>query len=119
MRDLRYQKLIDILLGHSLALKEGEVDYIESFDVPDHVTCSLIERVSRLPAIPLVSQKSFQVLRKLFLYATEASMRAYGGIELQKVKAAQADIGIKAPANITEHADISEELWRLYRKYWL
>jgi len=116
--DHRITKMAEVLVGYSVALRPGETVYVEAFDVPTPVLEALLEQIHRADAIPLISQKSFRLLRKCLLYASGESMRSAGHIELERMKKADAYIGIKAPVNITEYADIPALQWDLYHRFW-
>ncbi len=111
-------QLAKILVKHSTKLNKGEVIYIENFDTPDEMTEALLEEVYEAGGIPLVSQKSWRVLRKFFMGADEAAMRLIGEIELQKIKRARAYICIEGHDNITETSDVPSEKMGLYTEHW-
>ncbi len=116
--DPRMEKLADVLIGHSTALKPGEVVYIEAFDIPAEMVELLVERTYKAGAIPLVSQKSSRVLRKLYKGCDEATMRLYGEVELLKMKRANAYIGMRGSYNITENSDVPAERMAHYKEQW-
>lgn len=118
MYDPRLRKLAEVLVDYSAELKPHEMVYVEAFDVPKEMVEVLVERIYEAGAIPLISQKSHSVLRKIYLGATPKSMQLIGDIELYKMKKAATYIAMKGPDNITEHCDIPQEKWRLYQKHW-
>jgi len=112
------EKLADVLIGHSTALKPGEVVYIEAFDIPAEMVELLVDRTYKAGAIPLVSQKSSRVLRKLYMGCDEATMSLYGEVELLKMKRAAAYIGMRGSYNITESSDVPAERMAHYKEKW-
>lgn len=118
MYDPRMGELADVLIDHSTRLKKGEVIYIEAFDTPDEMVEVLLKKVYAVGGIPLVSQKSWKVLRRFFLEADEATMRLTGEVELGMIQRAQAYICLYGWDNITEIADVPAEKMALYTKYW-
>jgi len=118
MYDPRMKELADVLIGHSTRLKKGEVVYIEAFDIPQEMVELLIDRVYEAGAIPLVSQKSAKVLRKLYKGTDERTMRLIGEIELEKMKRAQAYIGMRGSYNITEQSDVPADKMAMYKEHW-
>ena len=117
MRDPRLTQLADILINHSLKLQKGEVIYIETFDTPDEMMEALLEKAYAAGGVPLVSQKSWRVLRKFFMEASEDSMRLIGDIELHKIQSAQAYICIEGFENVTETSDVPADQMALYTKH--
>lgn len=118
MKDPRLEKLTDVLISHSIKLQKGEVVYIEAFDIPEEMVEVLVQRVYAAGAIPLVSRKSAKVLRKVLMGADEAAMKLFGEVELEKMKRAQAYIGMRGAFNITETSDVPPEKMALYREHW-
>jgi aminopeptidase len=118
MRDPRMTQLADVLINQSIKLQKGEVIYIETFDTPDEMMEALLEKVYAAGGVPLVSQKSWRVMRKFFMEASEDSMRLIGEIELHKIKSAQAYICIEGFDNVTETSDVPADRMALYTKHW-
>jgi len=118
MYDPRMMKLADVLVGYSTGLKEGETIYVEAFDIPEEMVEVLVDRIYKAGGIPLISQKSNRVLRRIYRGATEEAMKLIGEVEMEKMKRADAYIGMRGSYNITEHSDVPEEKWDLYKKYW-
>jgi len=118
MIDPRMTKLADVLVNHSTKLKKGEVVYIEAFDIPTEMIEVLVKRTYAAGGIPLVSQKSARVLRRLYMDSDEATMKLYGEIEMAKIKSAQAYIGLRGSHNITETSDVPSERMAHYKEHW-
>jgi len=119
MYDPRMKKLSDVLIDHSTRLKKGELIYIEAFDIPQEMVELLVAKVYSVGGIPLVSQKSARVLRKIYMGSDEETMRIYGEIELEKMRRAQAYIGLRGSFNITETSDVPADKMGLYKEHWL
>jgi len=111
-------RLAEILVKHSTKLKKGEVIYIETFDTPDEMMEAILEQVYEVGGVPLVSQKSWKVLRRFFMGADEATMRQVGEIELEKMKRAQCYICIESFHNVTEASDVPADKMALYKEHW-
>jgi len=119
MYDPRMRKLADVLINHSLRLKRGEVVYIEAFDMSEEMVEVLVEKVHSVGGVPLISLRSMKIMRKILAGATAKSMKLEGELELEKMKKAQAYIGMRGSFNITEHSDVSQDKVSLYREHWL
>jgi len=118
MYDQREKKLADILVNYSVKVKKGEVVYIEAFDLPTEMTELLVDAVYKAGGIPLISQKSPRVLRKIYSGANEEAMKLFGEVEMEKMKRAQVYIGARGAWNSTELSDVPDNKMGLYRKYW-
>jgi aminopeptidase len=118
MYDPRMRRLAEVLVDHSIKLKKGEVVYIETFDMPSEMVEVLIDRVYEVGGVPLISLRSVKVLRKFYMGADETTMRLTGETEMEKMKRAQAYIGMRGSHNITETSDVPAEKMKLYNQYW-
>lgn len=118
MKDTRMGELGDIIVDYSLTLREGEVVYIENYGAPTGFMEILVDRIIEIGAVPLISEKNMMVMRRIIRESSENALEIIGNIELLKMKAADAYIGIKAPSNISEYSDIDMRMWENYRTYW-
>ena len=118
MYDPRMKKLAELLIDHSTRLKNGEKVYIEAFDIPNEMVELLVDKVYEKEATPIVSLKSAKVLRKIFKGCDEPTMETIGALEMEKIKKADAYIGLRGSFNITEHSDVPSEKMELYKKHW-
>ncbi len=118
MHDPRMDKFSDVIIGHSTGLKAGEVVYIEAFNIPDEMVEVLVEKVYQAGGIPIVSQKSPRVLRKIYMGTSETAMKVMGDIEMEKMKRAQVYIGMRGSSNVTENSDVPADKMAIYTKYW-
>lgn len=116
--DPRMVKLADVLVGYSTEVKEGDVVYVEAFDIPPEMVEVLVDRIYQAGGVPLISMKSNRVLRKLYRGASEVAMKTYGEVELEKMRRSQVYIGMRGSHNITELSDVPEEKMNLYKKHW-
>lgn len=118
MYDPRMTKLAEVLIKHSTRLKKGEVVYIETFDIPEEMVEILVDMVYEVGGIPVVSQKTNKVLRKIFMGCDEEAMKVIGGLEMEKIKKADAYIGLRGSHNVTETSDVPAEMMEHYKKHW-
>jgi aminopeptidase len=119
MRDLRIDRLAELLLDHSCRIQKGERVLIEAFDLPDGaLVCRLVEGAAERGAVPLVSWKSNAVLRSLYRTATEEGMRLAGEFESARMEQVQAYIGVRGAANSSQFADVPHEKMDLYQEHW-
>lgn len=119
MQDPRIDRLAGVLVHHSCRLTAGQKVLIEAFDLPDPaLVCRLVEEVSRVGAIPVVSWKQNAVLRSLYRHATVESMSLAGKHEAEIMRDMNAYIGIRGSANSNEFADVPGVCMDLYQRHW-
>jgi len=119
MMDPRYEKLADVLIGYSTALKKGEKVLIEAIDIPPEMTIALVRRAVAAGGVPLVTLKSNIVNRELYRNATDELMMAIGDYEKYRMQRVQAYIGMRGSYNISETSDVPMDRMKLYQKHWL
>jgi len=118
MKDPRYSKLADVLVGYSCAVQPGENVLVEAYDVPDDIVETLVKRIAQAGGKPYVSIKHNMVLRALYQSATEEQMTLTGEIEAKRMAQMDAYIGVRGALNSSELTDVPDELMQLYRKHW-
>src|SRR5205085_2120680 len=88
MTDPRVEKLANVLINYSCALKSGETVLIEAIDVPHSFTKALVRQAAAVGGRPLVLLKSNEVTRSLMMAATREQWDAVADVErLQMEKA--------------------------------
>lgn len=118
MKDPRVAKLTDVLIGYSTKVQPGEKVLLEAFDIPDDVVTTVVDRIAEAGGLPFVSVKRNNVLRALYLNASEEQMRITGEVELARMTQMDAYIGIRGADNSTEMSDVPDEKMKLYRSLW-
>jgi len=116
MHDPRFDKLAQLLVEYSTALKRNETVLIESFDVPDEMTIALVRAARKAGAIPFTQIQRARVSRELALNATERQLNLTAIHELARMKKMDAYIGLRGSHNITELSDVSPEQMKLLAK---
>lgn len=119
MKDSRFKKLANLLVSYSCNVKSGEIVIINPYnDVPGEMVSSLVEAVSGAGGYPIVWVKNNAVFRSMLLNATEESMKAAAGSELETMKNASAYISIRGEENDTQLSDVPADKMALYKKHW-
>lgn len=113
MKDTRYERLAELLTGHSLKLKRGERVLIEVFDIPDDFIVALIRAVRARGAMPLVQLNRASVTREMIRGATTDQYRTISGLELSRIRKMDAYISVRGSNNIFETSDAPAEKVRL------
>ncbi len=120
MLDPRVTRLAEVLVNYSTQLKPGDKVLIEAIDVPDNMTNELIRVSRQAGADPLVTIKHNQVLRALLINinATESQLQLIADVEALRMKNVDAYVGLRGSLNVTELADVPDDLMKLYQKIW-
>jgi aminopeptidase len=115
--DPRFEKLADLLVGHSIRLEPGERVLIETFDIPEDFTIVLIRAIDRAGGQPICITKQNRVLRELYRAATVEQMEFWGSIERAQMEGVQAYIGVRGSLNSTELADVPADRMAIYQRH--
>lgn len=111
--DARYEKLADVLVKHSTALKAGETVLIEASDVPDNMVIALLRAVRRVKALPFVQLQRGRVTREMALGAVKEQVAIGAEIEMTRMKKMDAFIAIRGSDNSTEMSDVAPETMKM------
>jgi aminopeptidase len=113
MHDPRFDRLAELLVNFSTALKKGEKALLDAFDIPPEMTIALVRAVRAAGAIPFVQIHQGQVNRELALGFVEEGLDVSSSLELARMKKMDAYIAVRGGANITEMSDVPPEQMRL------
>ena len=118
MKDPRFEKLAQVILGHSTKLQKGEKILIEAIDVPAEMVIALLRGAEKIGAIPFVTIKQNLILREMYSLASEESMKSIGRWEATRMSEMDAYVGLRGNFNATELSDVPDESIKLYQKHW-
>lgn len=119
MKDPRINKLANLLINHSCALRAGENVLIESIGAPKEIIIALIHEIKAVGANPFVSIKDDQIIRELCSCYTEEYVKMMADFELYTLKQMDAFIGIRAFMNISELSDVPRDKINNILKYYM
>jgi aminopeptidase len=111
--DTRYDKLAEVLVKHSTALRAGEKVLIEVSDVPDAMVIALVRAVRAAKALPFVQLQHGRVAREMALGAAKEQISVAAEIEMARMKKMDAYIAIRGSDNSTEMSDIAPETMKM------
>ncbi|MEY3479775.1 MAG: hypothetical protein RIQ71_550 [Verrucomicrobiota bacterium] len=111
--DARYEKLADVLVNHSTALKPGEKVLIEVSDVPDAIVLALIRAARRAGAFPFVQLQHGRVAREMAIGAVKDQVAFIAEFEMARMKKMDAFIAIRGSENSTEMSDVPSEKMKM------
>lgn len=120
MNDPRMDKLADLLIDHSVALRKGEQLLIESFDAPPEMVIALVRAARCRGGQPHVALRSNRILRALYLDAEEKNLEVWADYDSRRMSLMQTYIGLRGSDNVSELAGIPDDQMkrqaRLYQK---
>ena len=111
--DSRYEKLADVLVNHSTALKAGEKVLIEVSDVPDSMVIALVRAARRAKALPFVQLQRGRVAREIAIGAVKEQIAVSAEVEMARMKKMDAYIAIRGSDNSTEMSDVAPETMKM------
>ncbi len=114
MTDPRVQKLADLLIQYSCALKRGEKILIEAFDIPPAFTRALVRSAAAVGGHPLVLLKSNEVIRELMLAGSPEQWDLTARVEQLQMENVQCYIGARGSHNISEMSDVPADKQKLF-----
>ena len=101
-----YEKLADLLVCYSVALKQGDRVLIDSYEIPDDFVIALLRASRKRGAVPYVNLNHTRVSREICREASEDQLSLSARLELQRMKHMDAYIALRGSDNIFEHADV-------------
>lgn len=109
VKDPRVNKLAELVINHSCALRPGERVLIEAIGVPNEVVIALIREVKAAGGTPIVSIKDDQIIREMCSCYSEDDIKLMARCELHTLKQMHAFIGVRGTLNVHELSDIPAE----------
>lgn len=113
MNDPRFDRLAQLLISFSTALRKGEKVLIDAFDIPSEMTIALIRAARSVGALPFVQVHQAQVSREMALGAVDEQLEISSAVELARMKRMDAYIAMRGGSNITEMSDVPAEKLKL------
>ena len=114
MLDPRIDKLANMLINYSCALKKGEKILVEAIDVPHEFTAALIRHAVAAGGHPLVMLKSNQINRALMQVGSKAQWDTIAGVEKPQMQNVQCYIGARGNPNVSEMSDVPADKQKTY-----
>jgi aminopeptidase len=119
MRDPRVDRLAEILLDYSVAIKPGENLLIELMGAGIPLTEALIRGAYQRKARPFVQVREARLQRLLLQEIDTEHLKQWAELEQVQMKAMQAYIGIRGTENNFEQKDVPAEQHRLYMEHYV
>lgn len=118
MRDPRLNQLAENLVRYSVSVQPGEKVLIEVFGKENELGKALVEQVYAAKGLPFIQWIDPSLTRALIMGGDVEQMKAWASYDLNRMKDVDAYIGVRGGENITEFADIPEELMKNYMTYY-
>lgn len=113
MKDPRITRLAQLLLDHSLGLKQGEEVLIRGHHIASPLIGELIEQTYQRGALPFIEIMDEELSRQLMLGCTEQQLQMLANWQMKKYEDVQAIINIIAEQNDAELAEIPADKFEL------
>ncbi len=117
MKDPRYQKLAEQVVGYAVRVQPGEHVNLRMLDIPDAMVVELIRAVRRAGGIPHVDISHAAINRELQMAATEEQYELEGRYRLQRAQDMAVNIVFYADYNSFESADVPAECMKIVSKH--
>ncbi|MEP0844564.1 MAG: aminopeptidase [Phycisphaerae bacterium] len=114
MTDPRIDKLADLLVNYSCAVKPGDHLLIEAIDVPHEFTKALVRVAAAAGGRPLVLLKSNEINRALMLAGSQEGWDLIADVERCQMERVQCYIGARGNPNVSELSDVPADRQKLY-----
>lgn len=117
MRDIRYERLANNLLTHSVKIQKGEHILIEILGeeaIP--LAKEIIKKAEELEARPHFNIINYEILSTFIQNADEEQIKMYAKHDKERMKDMNAYIGIRATKNIAELNGIAKQKMEMYHK---
>jgi aminopeptidase len=115
MTDPRIEKLSDIIVNYSCALKKGEKVLIELFDCHPTVGNALIKKVYEAGALPFVHIFNQSIRRAIMMGATKELIEEMTRYDSEKMRDMQAYVAIRGVRNTSELSDVPEDSMAMFQ----
>ncbi|MBX7143894.1 MAG: aminopeptidase [Oligoflexia bacterium] len=116
MKDERFTKLANLLVGYSTSVKRNDRVLIDVSDIPDEFVVELIRSVRAAGAYPFVNVRRPRIGRELMLDTDTKHASIIRDVELFQMKKMNAYIALRGSANANETADVPPKQLKIFSK---
>jgi aminopeptidase len=118
MRDPRLNTLARTIVDYSTAVQPGDRVLIEMVGQEYELVKAIVEQVTAAGGMPFVELTHRGVMRTLLAHSTPQQLGIWREFSLQRMRAMDVYIGVRAGDNASEWAGISSEALRRYEQLW-
>ena len=120
MKDARNEVLANMLLTYSIDLQPGEKIMLEIRGQETlELAKEIIRQATQLGGVPFWYYNDSSVTRPFIEGASEAQFEAFGQLHLKLMKECDAWLGLYAPDNVFEFADVEADQMTLYSRLYV
>jgi aminopeptidase len=105
--DSRYEKLADVIIGHSTRLKKGENILIQAINIPEEAVLAIMRRAKKAGGLPHLKLLSNRLIAELSSGATQKQLKVRSDIELHEMQKMQAYVSLRGGSNPYEGSGVS------------
>lgn len=106
MKDIRNEKLADILVNYSCQIKEGEKILISAYETDNELVKRIIDKVYEAKGLPFVQINDDSANARLFKGITQEQLEIINSIDLAMMEKMDAYIAIRTRNNVYESSII-------------
>jgi len=114
MKDPRLAQLAKNLVRYSTRIQPGENVLIDMIGSERELAQCLVDEVYAHGGRPYVELNDRSMLRRVLLGATEAHMKQWAEIDLQRMRQMDAYIAVRAGENVNDLSDVPSDKMKLY-----
>jgi len=119
VKDPRIQQLAANLINYSVELKPEEKILIEVTGEADDLAQALVREAYKSGGVPYIALQNHSLLREWLKKAEENQVKAQADWDRKRMEEMDAYIGLRAPANVNEWADLPAEKLQIYQNHYL
>ncbi len=116
MKDVRYAKLAEVLVGYSLKVQKDECVLVDGTDINPEIMSELVKAISERGGHAFVKTSSSKVMRTLYMHGSLRSFELMAETDLDFMKKMQGYIAIRNYDNSFEFGDVPSDKMTAVRK---
>lgn len=116
MKDVRYAKLAEVLVGYSLKVQKDECVLVDGMDINPEIMSELVKAISERGGHAFVKTSSSKVMRTLYMNGSLRSFELMAETDLDFMKKMQGYIAIRNYDNSFEFGDVPADKMTAVRK---
>lgn len=116
MKDARYAKLADVLIGYSLHVQKDECVLLDATDINSEIISELVQAIAARGGHAFVKTTHSKVMRSLYINGSLKSFEVMAESDLEFMKKMQGYVAIRNYENSFEYSDVPAEKMTAIRK---
>lgn len=116
MKDVRYTKLANVLVDHSLQVQRGECVLIDATDMGSEILSELVQAITAAGGHAFLKTTHSKAMRALYIHGSLKAFEIMAESDLEFMKKMQGYIAIRNYENSFEYSDVPAEKMTAIRK---